>query len=464
MKTKYGYGGFPVIKCPYCFAEFTHVQVCFKAKTVFAEQDLEELELGKIEDYSQYSIGKEAEKKRILRKFVKSEDQKYKNFWREYPNSEPEWEQKENAVITPDSVDMMENTSGYGRDASGFVDHVVDYFGKVSRTRICPECHNRLPRGYGKMPVYFISVVGAVHSGKTVFLSQLMKNLDVKISEIGMAAFREEGIDEFLKANPVESGQDLPPSTLPEQLSEPLFYLIEDERQSFGLVFYDIAGENCVNVEKMEKFGPFIRNSHGIILLIDPAQFPMLCSDHRTETAEPESVIRTMRSAFISPGSVNGKWDTPVAVVLSKSDRLNHDPRLIPDTLSFWNDICYTEQKYNRDVSCRTNRELTDVYCKMPRGRLLLKNLNACFSCYSLFAVSMLEHGEQSVETTSGEKRNRPEGSPDTIRLEEPLFWILDQYGLLPADGQKVEKYNKNKEFLLKKIVKRFWLIFGKWL
>lgn len=432
-------GDFPLIKCPYCFSEFRHTQVCFKAKTVFTEQDLENQEEDVILDYSQYSIGKATEKRNLKRKFFQCEDEEYKNFWREYPGSEPNWDYKDHAVITPESTDMMKKEVGYGRDANGFVDHVVDYFQKKSMIRICPHCHNRLPRGYGKFPVYFIAIVGAVHSGKTVYLSQLMKYLDSKISEIGMAAFREEGIDKFLCENPVERDRDLPASTLPEHLSEPLFYLIGGERQSYHLVFYDIAGENCTDVEKMEKFGPFIRNADGILLLLDPAQFPQLCNEYSPGAVEPESVIRTMRSSFISSESKFGKWDTPVAVVLTKSDKLKYDGKPIPEIVSFKNDILYENQKYDRSVSQKTNQELRNVFSKIPRGNLLLKNLDACFKKYAFFAVSMLEHGDKTVKTASGEERNRPNESPDTIRIEEPLFWILDQYDLIPALGEKKE-------------------------
>ncbi len=42
----------------------------------------------------------------------------------------------------------------------------------------CPKCEGKLPSAYGKYPVKFLSVIGASGSGKTVYLSNLLKFSD----------------------------------------------------------------------------------------------------------------------------------------------------------------------------------------------------------------------------------------------------------------------------------------------
>ena len=49
--------------------------------------------------------------------------------------------------------------------------------GVSTTTRICPACHRRLPALFGQIPSRMIALVGAKESGKTVFMTVLVREL-----------------------------------------------------------------------------------------------------------------------------------------------------------------------------------------------------------------------------------------------------------------------------------------------
>lgn len=450
-------GRFSLIKCPYCFCEFPHDKVCFKAQTIFTKQDVE-----RMGDDEVWDLGKEvgakgaAVNRAVMEKFIEKEDREYKRFWEKYPNSEPTWEYKNYPVISSEDEDMLENGAGYRMDAGGFVFSVTDCFGRESRIRICPYCHNELPSSYGKYPVRIISVVGITSSGKTVYLSHLMHNFGKIMSWVGIAALKMgDSVDRFVSENTIAKDAFLPQGTPPEQLTSPLFYRIKNGTETYTMVFYDIAGENCIKPEKMEKYGPFVRNADGIILLVDPEQFMQLRENVSHEVLEPVAVLSAMSSAFLDADHEDGRSDKPLAVVISKSDILRKKAKNLISDNGIFNSIEYDKKKrFQYDKYRDLNGELRNLLSHLREGGELIENLRSCFNTFGLFAVSVLDGGVELIETETpqGEKiiRYKPINSPSGVRVEEPLFWMLVQMGILPqADDKDMGK----RKSLLKKIV-----------
>lgn len=458
---KGGFKKFPSIRCPYCFNEFPHNKVCFKARTVFTNQDVESMEDAEIWNLDRISgTEKKPVSREIIEKFIEQEDAEYISFWGKYPNSEPEWKYRNYPVITPESTEMMDAERGYDTDVNGFVISVKDCFGKESKIRICPVCHNELPSSYGKYPVYIIALVGITHSGKTVYLSYLMENFSKIMSWTGMSALKMgDHVDRFIRENKVAKNEFLPQGTPPEQLSQPLFYRIKDEKQTYTLVFYDIAGENCVKSDKMEQYGSFIRNADGIILMIDPEQFFQLRADPYCDVLEPEAVLSAMCEAFLDADHEDGRSDKPLAVVFSKSDILKKRTREITAESNIYDHIEYNKKGFQGSSYRDLNGELRIFLSHLSQGDAILENLKACFTRFAFFAVSVLDGGEEEVEcgTDQGEKivRYKPMNSPSAIRIEEPLFWILNQKGIIP----QIDKEQKPKGLirgLIEKIRRAF--------
>lgn len=210
------------ITCPFCFKTFDSETVHFKAMTL-KEAGTELIALDDFsetadEDFDFFAEAGDTEQdktedKSLNQLFQEKEDVLYKNFWKRYAN-QPEWKYANYPVITDKDSRMM--MSGYHHDADGFVDSVTDAFGESTRERICPHCHNPLPPNYGKYPVHFIATVGITSSGKTVYLSQLMKNMDGIMANVGLGTLSmTEGDARFIKEHPVKKDIPLPQGTTP---------------------------------------------------------------------------------------------------------------------------------------------------------------------------------------------------------------------------------------------------------
>ncbi len=111
-------------------------------------------------------------------------------------------------------------------------------------------------------------------------------------------------IDKFLAGHKISKDKPLPRGTVPEALTPPMAANVKDNntQKMYTLVFYDIAGENCVKPRRMKKFGPFIENSDGIILIIDPGQFMgeiQGADEEEQELYKPDKVIGAMCDAFL---------------------------------------------------------------------------------------------------------------------------------------------------------------------
>lgn len=428
---------FPLMKCPYCFYEFSHDKVCFKAMTAFDEEKLEE-EKEKITDF--YG-GVETDEVPIIgavmEKFVKKRDGRYESFWKNYRNHIEDWEYRDYPVITPERADMMKDGSGYRADVDGFTNSVVDYFDKESRVRLCPRCHNELPLGYGKHPVIFISVVGVKDSGKTVYLSQLMKNFGTIMARLGISAIKVgNGVDRYLRENRVARDELLPESTKDDCLSEPLIYTIIKEEKKYTLVFYDIAGKNCVQAERMERYGPFVRKSDGLIWLLDPGQFIPMGRQGSEPLAEPGDVLSAMNNAFLEADYKEGCSCRPLAVVFTKSDLLRNGD-YVQSREAFFKKVDYSEKGFDAAAHHRSHEGIQEWFRTERWGKETLLGLKKCFVNYHFFAASMLENGAEkaSIMTPEGKTavRWKPLQVPGTYRIEEPLLWILLQMEVFSA-------------------------------
>ena len=75
-----------------------------------------------------------------------------------------------------------------------------------------------------------------------------------------------------------------------------------------SFVIYDIAGENCVDSDKISRFGKFIDHSNGIFLLIDPIQFQIIQGFQgvEEEQAGPTRVLQEIHN-HVNHGKSNEK-------------------------------------------------------------------------------------------------------------------------------------------------------------
>jgi len=161
----------------------------------------------------------------------------------------------------------------------------------------CPHCRRKLPAGFLDMPHYIFSIVGAPSSGKSYYLSVLVKMLqNVLYRQFGIS-FRDADPSEnvilnhmknqlfsaataqeaFLAKTELEGGmyETLPRQGRKVKLPKPFIFQLSstrDQDRTFSVVFYDNAGEHFEPTRNSAESpgAQHIAAASGIFFLFDP--------------------------------------------------------------------------------------------------------------------------------------------------------------------------------------------------
>ncbi|OAJ73725.1 hypothetical protein AYJ08_12735 [Brevibacillus sp. SKDU10] len=397
------------IVCPYCFAKYSPDQVVFRA--THHRDDDENYALQEDEILNQYrdKFGLDA------------------------------IEELE-AVIDPATI-PQENQLYVDQVLAG----LTDRYGMVTKRRLCPKCHNELPITAGKAPSNIISIVGASQVGKSVYMTSLIHTLQNTTANHFNAAcmplnaqisrkFREN-----YEAPLFERGQLLD-STQKEKRQEPFifqFIFKDSEQAPLILVFFDVAGEGMVDREYLELYASHVKNSSGILFLVDPLQIRTIrdkimfnVGDEPGEfTArydEPREVLITLFENFIGYEE-HSKTNIPTAVVLTKSDMLHmlkeDDSEYIKSNSNVFRNFVH-KQYLNTSEFENINGEIRRFIEKVDRP--FKDALEVYFTNTAYFAVSALGSNPVNQKVT---------GVVTPVRVDEPFIWLLHQLDYI--DGRE---------------------------
>lgn len=436
-------------KCPYCFKVFSTEAVQFKAMTMYTEQDLD--------DFSD----SEKEAKKL---YMEREDTQYRKFWKQYPGSDPNFEYESFPTLLGlplETEDGRKYPVAQVRmhDPEGFLYQVRDEEGRDTKIRICPHCHNPLPFEYGKYPVKYVAVVGITSSGKTVYLAQIMAKIKEILARANLTVIgTHTEVDDFVQNHRIRKGAPLPSGNTKDLLTLPLPLNVINNRtkQKYTLIFYDIAGENCVNPEAMNKYGMFIENADGIVMIIDPKQFSELFNiteeseDYDDDdTASPEKVAEAMYNAFGATSAVGGQCNVPLAAALSKSDILKD---YLDGPMNMFQEIRYEDYAtcgFHYEEFCNIDTEIEMLFkkTKSMQGILLDNQLKQCFPNHGYFAFSALNVKAEKKTGPDGLEYSYIDEDPEALRVEEPLFWLLYQMKMIDKAEKKGKKQNTSGFF-----------------
>lgn len=440
---------FEKIKCPYCFKYFSHKDVLFRSSTAFNEVDLDPTGMGRTREDIIIDLNLDDEQKAdilstydIREKFLIRDDEKYMDFWEKFGSTSEvnsgindEILDYQRPLIDPSDRTLVPD--GIQTDEDGFVYKIEDCFQHDSYDRVCPKCHNPLPPNYGKFEIKFISVIGIQSAGKTVFLSKLIENISKYAAKLGMAALPASNSSrKFVKDNLVAENCPLPGATPERYMAQPLFYnltyTLNNTRNNKMFVIYDIAGENCINTQKIKNFAGFVSNSDGLIVLVDPEQFK--CLGGKAEGLA-EGVLATLRNVFTGASMVK----IPLALCISKSD-IMRPTGMLPE-------MCFYDVKaVNRTFFCASeynqiSKELCKIYENDDESSILVA-LEQNYKNFNYFAFTTL-----NCDVKKDDKGVKiPERRPDPKRIEEPLFWMFKEFGFIDSDIPIIDHSQLGKE------------------
>ncbi|MEC0209314.1 hypothetical protein P4H70_10290 [Paenibacillus ehimensis] len=388
------------IVCPYCFDKFEPDEVVFRAAHTKENDD----------------------------EFTLQEDERLNAWRRKFNLSQQDME----AVIEPHTI--PEENRVYSENV---LVAVIDRYGVATRRRLCPSCHNELPISAGKMPSNIISIVGASQVGKSVYMTSLIHTLQsTTASNFGAARMPLSAeISRKFRQNYLEPIFDrgmMLESTNPNEQQEPFifqFVFKDDRRAPLTLVFFDVAGEGMVERDYLEIYAAHIKNSSGILFLVDPLQIRTIRDKIRLNVGqeegefasrydEPREVVISLFENFIAHQQ-GSKTNIPTAIVLTKSDMLQYlkeeDSEYIqPNSNVFRNVIHqgYLDQTEFENINGEIRRFIEKV------DRPFKDAVDVYFQNTAYFAVSALGSNPVNRQVT---------GVITPTRVDEPFIWLLHQ-------------------------------------
>lgn len=402
---------FYAIVCPFCFSKFEPAEVMFRAAH---HRD----------DDQDYAL----------------QEDELLNRYREKFNLAPIDEIE--AVINPTRI-PDENLIFSENVLVGLTDN----HGVLTRKRLCPHCHNELPLPSGKVPSNIISIVGASASGKSVYMASLIHTLQQSTASNFSAACMplNAEISRRFRQNyeePIFDRGMMISTTLRDVVQEPFIFqfVFKDESiPPLTLVFFDVAGEGMVDEAYLDIYASHIKNSAGILFMVDPMQIKTIrdrllvrFGDRQEEFPsqfdEPREIVISLFQNFIGHEE-KSVTDIPTAVVITKSDMLQHlkeeDGDYIRPNSNVFNHVVH-RQSLDLNEFHNINGEVTRFIEKVDRP--FKDALDVYFRNTAYFAVSALGANPVNKQIS---------GVVNPIRVDEPLIWLLYKLDYIEGSHSK---------------------------
>ena len=330
-------------------------------------------------------------------------------------------------------------------------------------SRECPHCKGLWPYRLELTNNRTIAIIGNLYSGKshyiTAFLDQLKNGGMVQqgtgyVRSTAQTSDTKELFYESRKILFVDQTELAATLRLEEpgpgdpMVFKPLIFLLTlrddtDRRlaKNVNLMIYDIAGEDIADPMVLARLGWPILQAHAIIYLADPLSMPSVKGQLKPHMLPPPEILAKLRGVRshdlllqimdvferyrgLEPGQ---RIDIPVAIMLSKSDLLEHTVQGKQQKYTFMQNVIYDGRLNLGDVET-VNKEVVELLTNLGEDGLLrerrrFSNSNVCFFATSATGYPPDAQGKfQNVQPR---------------RCLDPLLWILWRLGAVIAyDGQ----------------------------
>ena len=332
----------------------------------------------------------------------------------------------------------------------------LDPAGMPSPDIACPHCRKKLPPNYLELDRRIFSIVGAPSSGKSYYLSVLIRELQVSLyknfgvvlkdldpsgnmllTQMKNSLFSAKKPEDAILAKTALEGlmyERYPRFGKLVALPKPMTYsLSHDGAPETSIIFYDNAGEHFEpGLDIEESPGALhVASSSGIFFIFDPASNrnfknaigdypdPQLTIDGRLDqqdTILSEMEVRIKRILAIEPSR---KIDTPLAVIIGKCDIWRHllkEPVRSP----------IVGGKLDMSVIDSNSALLRDLMLSLDPS--IVASAESISSNLRYFALSALGHSPQTL--TDGPCAGKIAPIPSKIHpidVEIPTIWALSK-------------------------------------
>ena len=403
------------ILCPYCFNSFWNVDVEYQCENNETDSS--------------------------FRRFCPDQvDQKFTDYWRE-----------------PIPVNHIFKSKSLASSMFGATPKSAkcDVCGAETNKFVCPHCHNWLPAEMIHEGSEIISIVGDPGSGKTVYFTALIHELMKYGYRVGLSVVaKDEAPDDTKRTSAIyrqmSNGmfqRNILPAKTPEVDENtpiiPLIFSLSSKKpgkkggKTIYLVFYDTPGESFRHEEQVRKLVKYLKESSGIIMLIDPFSVKGMRDiisngavvDDNARISDEIKILDTLKNYASSHNAVS---DKPLAVTFSKIDAVvkglveaGEDSMVgidLRNNSSFIRtgkfSLLETEMIHKTFLTSEGD-EQEGLLQKWDIGNVFAEATSR-FSNVKLFAVSSV--GEMPEKT-------RVVGNVKPYRVMDPLIWILHEMG-----------------------------------
>lgn len=321
-----------------------------------------------------------------------------------------------------------------------------DRCGAESTRFVCPHCHNAIPREMVEEGSEIISIIGAPSSGKTIYFTSLINALNTYGYKVGLSVRAKDETKEKennttniysnLRSDLFEDGI-LPSQTPKRDRSLPLIFKLTSSVEAFKynkddksiyLVFYDTAGESFTSEQDIKDNVKYLKESSGIILLLDPFSVPKLreifkkagqeLQPSRGDVGQVLDILRNIRD------DKKGMTNKPLAITFSKIDAVVNGLDALGEQgiqgIDLTRDSRFLETGVFDNDDINQNDKALQAYCENWEIAQKIGDAATSFSNYKLFGISSLGTAPDADDPT-----HVTDIKP--YRVMDPLVWILTQ-------------------------------------
>jgi hypothetical protein len=330
----------------------------------------------------------------------------------------------------------------------------------------CPHCRRKLPQGFLDISHLIFSIIGAPSSGKSYYLSVLVKTLQKSLFQNFNASFRDADPsanvilnqmkhqlfsasspeDAFLAKTELEGAmyETLPRFGRKVALPKPFIFHLSrssDSTQDVSVVFYDNAGEHFEPTRNSADSpgAQHIAAASGIFFLFDPLHNDEF-KRRITGLSDPQAFVRRMdqQDVILAETEVrmknllslesNQRVSTPFAVILGKCDTClellggSHPPSPVRDG------------KLDLSLVHANSQRVRNLLIELCPS--IVANAEAISSDVMYFAASSLGCSPIEFTDSRGIKLIAPDPQKlAPVQVEVPTLWVLSRVAphLIPS-------------------------------
>lgn len=310
------------------------------------------------------------------------------------------------------------------------------------------SCRYLLPPNIERVGTITLAVVGDNASGKSHYIAALIHQIKEDWAGSTGGFIRFECLTPEVERtytnnyfNPLFLGGRPIPFTQPanKPVADPLIYNLTiapangQKTETANLAIYDASGEDFRRKERVVEFARFVLHTNAFIFVVNPVSIPSLfmkfpqllqgklqtqyqnvagmrAGDRFNEIISTYERFKKYKSGSELP-------DTPVAIMLSKSDLLqSFSP---PGSYTFMNTVTYGDSVDLADLA-QVDLEVQTLLRQYKQGDLLA-------------ASSRLKHKRFFATSATGEPPDANDrfAKVEPLRCLDPILWILSEYNIM---------------------------------